>query len=86
MNNTVLKAAQLVCAILLIVSIFPMVNHGIGFADYTYSNAESSIRTFIMAGDDLYDLIINDDRSLIALTVTNASISRHPPTGSQPKC
>ena len=40
MNNTVLKAAQLVCAILLIVSIFPMVNHGIGFADYTYSNAE----------------------------------------------
>ena len=41
MNNTVLKAAQLVCAILLIVSIFPMVNHGIGFADYTYSKAEN---------------------------------------------
>lgn len=40
-------------------------------ADYTYSNAESSIRTFIMAGDDLYDLIINDDRSLIALTDEN---------------
>lgn len=40
MNNTVLKAAQLICAILLIVSIFPMVNHGIGFADYTYSKAE----------------------------------------------
>ena len=31
-------------------------------SDYTYSNAESSIRTFVMAGDDLYDLIINDDR------------------------
>ncbi|MBO6052567.1 MAG: hypothetical protein J6Q17_02405, partial [Clostridia bacterium] len=40
-------------------------------SDYTYSNAESSIRTFIMAGDDLYDLIINDDRSLIALTDEN---------------
>ena len=40
MNNTVLKTVQLVCAILLIISIFPMVNHGIGFADYTYSNAE----------------------------------------------
>ncbi|MBE6725809.1 MAG: hypothetical protein E7576_11570 [Ruminococcaceae bacterium] len=40
-------------------------------SDYTYSNAESSIRTFVMAGDDLYDLIINDDRSLIALTDEN---------------
>ena len=40
-------------------------------SDYTYSNAESSIRTFVMAGDDLYDLIINDDRSLVALTDEN---------------
>ena len=40
-------------------------------ANYTYSNAESSIRTFVMAGDDLFDLIINDDRSLIALTDEN---------------
>ena len=40
-------------------------------SDYTYGNADSSIRQLVMAGDDLYDLIINDDRSLIALTDEN---------------
>lgn len=48
-------------------------------ANYTYSNAESSIRTLIMAGDDLYDLIINDDRSLISLSDENIfyNLARH---------
>ena len=40
-------------------------------SSYTYSTAESNIRKLVMAGDDVYDVIINDVRSLIALTDEN---------------
>ena len=40
-------------------------------SEYTYSTAEGEIRKIVMAGDDLFDLIINDVRSVIALTDEN---------------
>ena len=40
-------------------------------SDYTYSNADTEIRKLVMAGDDVYDLIINDCRSIIMLTDEN---------------
>ena len=39
--------------------------------EYTYDNAEANIRKVVMAGDDLYDIIINDVRSLVQLTDEN---------------
>lgn len=40
-------------------------------ADYTYSNAQTNLRTLVMSGDDLYDCIINDVFALIPLQDEN---------------
>ena len=40
-------------------------------SSYTYDDADREIRKLVMSGDDLYDLIINDCRSIIMLTDEN---------------
>ncbi len=47
-----------------------MINISLEFTPsyYTYSDASTQLRTLVMAGDDAYDLIVNDLRSLAELS------------------
>lgn len=63
----------------LVVSELLNIDYAFTQSSFTYDNAEANIRKLVMSASDDYDLIINDDRALAALTDENTFININNP-------